>query len=111
MLDRRLGRVENAMQDIAQSLQALTRLEVYHKETKESINRAFIDIRQNRLDYEKSCEDVNKRLRIIETQLPILTMTSRWVIAGTIAIISAVFIASGAILLALGPLIVKTLGG
>lgn len=98
ILEYRLNRVEEAVSSIAESLKTLTRLEEHHKETREAINRAFEEIRTNRRDYEDSCDRVEGRLRAVELQLPILRMTSRWVIGGTLAVVSAVFATCGSIL-------------
>lgn len=110
IMEYRLSKLEEAVSSIAKSLHVLTELGVHYKETQAAIDRAFLEIRQNRLDYEKSCNTVDSRLRVVELQLPILTMTSRWVVGGTIAIVSAVFIACGAIIWALGPMLLKSIG-
>lgn len=111
VMEYRLSKVEEAVESIAESLKQLAEQGAHAKEMAEAINRAFVEIRRNREDYEKSCKDVDDRLRIIEVQLPVLMLTSRWVISGTIAVVGAVFIACGAIIWALGPSLLKSIGG
>lgn len=105
----RVGKLETAIETIAESLQTLTRLEIHHSETRESLERAFKAIEENRKAYELSCDKVDQRLRGVELQMPILKMTSRWIIGGTISIVSGVFATFGLILYALLPVISKTL--
>jgi hypothetical protein len=111
LLEYRVSKVEEAVLQIAENLQALTRLELHHKETREAMARAFGEITKNRKDFEEACEKVDLRLRGVELQLPILKMTSRWIIGGTIGVVSGVFSMLGVILWALLPYILKGTGG
>src|SRR3990172_3023584 len=105
----RVSKLEAAMSTIAESLQSLVRLEAHHSETRQALDRAFEAIKENRKDYEASCDRVDTRLRGVELQMPILKMTSRWIIGGTICIVSGVFATFGVVLWALLPVIAKSI--
>ena len=74
-LDYRLGLIEKTMASISESLKQLAALEQKHAETRESISRAFNEIAEH-----------NVRIREVELALPTIKMTSKWVIAGVLAI-------------------------
>jgi len=85
----RIGKLENAMESIATSLKTLTELEVHHAETREALERAFKGIGENRTLILASCEKMEIRVRAIENQMPILKLTSKWIISGALAVIGA----------------------
>lgn len=72
----RLEMIENALRSISETLAKLATLEQKHIETREAIERAFDAI-----------ADKDKRLRDIETEMPMLKMVKGWVITGVIGII------------------------
>jgi hypothetical protein len=86
VLDYRVTMVEQAVKDIStaltgirETLQTLAMLEVRHTETRESMARMRSVV-----------EDVERRTSAIEHGLPVLHLTSRWVIGGVIAIVGMV---------------------
>ena len=96
-IERRQDKTDEVLESIAESIKTLARVEVQHAETRESLLRAFKAIEDNRKDYEDSCDLVDKRVKEIELQMPILKMTSRWIIGGTLAIVTAAFSTLGMI--------------
>jgi hypothetical protein len=86
VLDYRVTMVEQAVKDIStaltgirETLQTLAMLEVRHTETRESMSRMRSVV-----------EDVERRTSAIEKGLPVLNLTSRWVIGGVIAVVGMV---------------------
>lgn len=74
--------VKDAVKSIDTSLQTLARLEARHSETRESLSRAFTDI-----------EDHEKRIRILEADMPTVRMIRNWVIGGMTSCVGLVGIA------------------
>lgn len=114
MIEFRVGSLESAVKDIrdavntiAKNSDIITRLETHHEETRDALTRAFKDIETNRTDYEKSCKEVDERLRPIEMQMPLLKLTSRWIIGGVVTVVGGVFATAGIVIWALLPLILK----
>jgi hypothetical protein len=64
---------------IRETLQTLAMLEVRHTETRESMARMRSVV-----------EDVERRTTAIEMGLPLLNLTSKWVIGGVISIVCLV---------------------
>ena len=106
-LESSVSKIEMSVASIDRSLQELAKLEANHAETCDSLERAFSSIERNRADYEASCEKVDDRIRVIELQMPILKMTSRWIIGGTIGIVSGSFATFGMVVYALLPILAK----
>jgi hypothetical protein len=86
VLDYRVTMVEQAVKDIStaltgirETLQTLAMLEVRHTETRESMARMRSVV-----------EDVERRTTAIEMGLPLLNLTSKWVIGGVISIVCLV---------------------
>jgi hypothetical protein len=86
VLDYRVNLVEQAVKDIStaltgirETLQTLAMLEVRHTETRENMARmrAVVD-------------DVERRTTSIEMGMPVLHLTSKWVIGGVISIVGMV---------------------
>lgn len=90
-LEMAVNEIKEAVKIIAENSSIVAKLEAHHEETRDALKRAFETISVNRDDYEKSCEKVDERLRSVELQMPILKMTSRWIIAGVICVVSAAF--------------------
>lgn len=72
-LETMVGEVRAAIKSIDISLQALTRLEQRHAETRDGLARAFAAI-----------HDQEERLRRVESDMPTVRMVRNWVIAGVI---------------------------
>lgn len=83
-------KMENAMVSVADSLKALTRLEVQHAETRESVARAFTAIGKH-----------DERLLAIDTALPTLKLSSNIFVRITTAVI--LFVAAAVV----GSVIIK----
>jgi hypothetical protein len=86
VLDYRVTMVEQAVKDIStaltgirETLQTLAMLEIRHTETRESMARMRSVV-----------EDVERRTTAIEMGLPLLNLTSKWVIGGVISIVCLV---------------------
>jgi len=75
-LEDSMAEIKNAVMGINQSLQALTRLEERHAETRQSLERAFTAI-----------EKTNKRVSAIEGELPTLKL-ARTAMFSTIGLIA-----------------------
>jgi len=76
-LEKGFEHISKAVESIAVSLEALARLEEYHKQSRSSINRSFSEI---------STHDV--RLRLLEMEMPLLKLVRGWVITGVIGIVA-----------------------
>lgn len=72
-LETMVGEVRTAVKSIDVSLQSLARLELHHSETRDGLARAF-----------KSIEDINTRMRVIETEMPTMKLVRNWIMAGVI---------------------------
>lgn len=70
-LERVVERVSTAVESIDESLKTLTRLDVKHDETRDGLGRAFVAI-----------EDHEKRMRVIESEMPTVKLGRRWIFAG-----------------------------
>src|SRR3990167_2545577 len=106
-LEQAVNEIKEAVKTIAENSTVLARLEAHHEETRESLKRAFESIATNRKDYEVRGEKVDSRLRVVEMQMPILKLTSRWIIGVVVTVIGGVFTTAGVIAWALLPLIFK----
>ena len=104
-LENAVVEIKDAVKTIAENSSVLARLEAHHEETRTALARAFKEIANNRSDYIKSCNEVDTRLRGVEMQMPILKLTSRWIIGGVITIVGGVFATAGVVIWALLPLI------
>lgn len=83
-----MGQIKDALRDIASSLNSLAILEEKHKNTTESLQRAFtmIDKHGNRLDD-------------IEKSLPYLKLASGWLFKGILFVMGILGVAAMAIVL------------
>lgn len=75
-LEKVVERVSTAVESIDESLKTLTRLDVKHDETRDGLGRAFI-----------SLEDHEKRMRVIEAEMPTIKLGRGWLFAGVIGVI------------------------
>lgn len=82
----RLARIEGAVEEIRDAIKAMAsaivdiaKLDMKHSETSNGLGRAFAEL-------EKQDERISK----IEVSLPVLKLTSGWVISGTIAVVALV---------------------
>ena len=78
---------KRTLRNIDDKLDVLIRLEVEHAETRKKVDRAFSEI-----------DTVKGQVRVIEIGLPVLKLTSKWVRAGGIGIISGVALYAWALL-------------
>jgi hypothetical protein len=77
LLEDAVRRLAESQHEISESLKQMVRLETCHVETREGLNRAFIEM-----------EKMDERLREVEQALPELKTTSRWVKWGVIAVVA-----------------------
>jgi len=75
--------MKDALKDIATSMKSLTRLEIQHKESRDALQRAFEKI-----------EDHEQRVRKIETDMPNLKLSSKWVFIAVLGALSLLGTAS-----------------
>jgi hypothetical protein len=68
--------IESTLKTVSENLVTLAQLEQKHLETKESLSRAF-----------NSMNDLNARIRDVESEMPTLKLIRGWVIAGVVGII------------------------
>lgn len=78
-LEKIVDRVSTAVESIDESLKTLTRLDVKHDETRTGLGRAFV-----------SLEDHEKRMRLIEEEMPTVKQARSWLFAGVIGVVSIV---------------------
>ena len=71
--DQSLCAIQRSTAEISRSLQQLIRLEEQHAETRRGLNRAFGEI-------QRCHAETDARLRVIEDQMPVLTLVRRWVL-------------------------------
>jgi hypothetical protein len=69
----RLGMIEETLKAISENLERLATLEQKHFETRDQVTRAF-----------DSIADHDTRIRSIETEMPTLKLTRKWVMSGVI---------------------------
>lgn len=84
VLEHRISRVENDMMEmreaikmIAESLRTLASLEAHHAETRSGLERAFSRI-----------EDIDEKLGVIAVDLPVLKLTSGWIMRGMVGAVA-----------------------
>jgi len=77
LLEDAVRRLAESQHEISESLKQMVRLETVHAETRDGLNRAFVEM-----------EKMDGRLRLIEQALPELKTTSRWVKWGVIAVVA-----------------------
>jgi hypothetical protein len=94
-LHDRLTRIEDAISVISTAIADIARLDQKHISTVEAMSRAFDEIKETK----EEIRSISKRVTSIEIALPILNMTSTWVRAGVIGIISLVGISILALVL------------
>lgn len=78
-LETAVGKIEVAVSSIAQSMQAIVRLEEHHAQTRDSVERCFAQ-----------GEDHEERLRVLEKDAPTARLVAKWVISWVIGIVSLV---------------------
>lgn len=78
----RIGVIESTLESVRDNLVKLAQLETKHLETKESLTRAF-----------NSMNEMNVRLREIETEMPTLKLVRGWIIAGFVGVLSLLGVA------------------
>jgi hypothetical protein len=76
-LEKVVERVSTAVESIDESLKTLTRLDVKHDETRDGLGRAFVSI-----------EDHEKRMRVIEAEMPTVKLGRGWLFAGITGLIA-----------------------
>lgn len=86
----RLDRLEESQHSIAQSLQALVRLEQHHSDTRQGLERAWKELtsvreRVQSVD-DQIPENLGARLKTIEDAMPTLKLTSGWVVSFTLGV-------------------------
>lgn len=99
-LEKVVGEIGQSVKSIDGSLQALTRLEARHAETRDSLSRAFTAIQ--RLE-DEDLKDHENRLRAVEADMPTFRLIRNWVIAGVIGIVALVGIAVVGVVVSAAP--------
>jgi hypothetical protein len=79
LIDYRLNLMEKSLSSISDSLRQLANLEQKHAETRDSLNRAFDQIK-----------DLSIRLNTMELEMPTLKLIRGWNIAGVVGILGLV---------------------
>lgn len=79
VIEWRLQQLEEDRKRIADALDLIVRLEHRHEETREGFART-----------QKIMEDVETRVRAVEAVMPLVKLTSNWVIVGVLGILSLV---------------------
>ena len=79
VIEWRISQLEEDRKRIADALDLIVRLEQRHEETREAFSRTH-----------KIMENVESRVRAVESALPVMQLTSKWVIAGVLGILSLV---------------------
>jgi hypothetical protein len=79
VIEWRLSQLEEDRKRIADALDLIVRLEHRHEETREGFART-----------QKIMEDVETRVRAVEAVMPLVKLTSNWVIVGVLGILSLV---------------------
>lgn len=92
-LERSVGKIEQAMESIDESLKTLARLEVHHAETRDGLTRAFEEMKTIKTEQSTVNKDVEERMREIEGQMPTLKLIRNWVIGGVGALLALVCLA------------------
>lgn len=82
-IKRAISEIRDSTKEISKSLQLLAVLEQRHAETRDGLERAFIQL----LDHET-------RLRNIEAEMPTMKMARGWTITGVIGIVGLVGLAA-----------------
>ena len=82
-LDLRVGRLEDDSRSIAESLRVLVRLEEHHEQTRAAL-----------LEGKKTMTEHDGRIRSLEVAQPLLELTSYWVRAGVLGILTLVGMAA-----------------
>ena len=75
-LEESVGEIRKAVRSIDGSLQTLTRLEVHHSETRDSLTRTFTQL-----------GDHEERIRALEIEAPSAKMIRNWIVSGVIGIV------------------------
>ena len=83
-----VGKIEEAVRTISEAMVALVRLDQKHIETSDALHRAFEEI-----------EAVSTRVTAVELALPVLKLTSRWVVTAATAVVGLVAVAVVALVL------------
>lgn len=78
----RLTMIEKTLEQIADNLSKLASLEQKHLETREALERAFSTIEKH-----------DGRLRVMETEMPTLTLVRGWIIMGVVGILGLLGVA------------------
>lgn len=99
-LEKVVGEIGQSVKSIDGSLQALTRLEARHAETRDGLARAFAAVQ--RLE-DEDLKDHENRLRVMEADMPTVRLIRGWVIAGVIGVVSLVGVAVVGIVLISSP--------
>jgi hypothetical protein len=73
----RITSLEKVVKSIDESLKILANIEIKHADTRDSLDRAFLELK-----------DQEERLRIVEADMPVIKMVKGWVVSGVIGIIA-----------------------
>jgi len=73
-LEKATESISNAVKSIDESLKVLTRLDMKHDKMRDGLGRAF-----------KELEDHESRMRLIEKEMPTITLVRGWAITGAVA--------------------------
>lgn len=77
LTEKAIEEIRDASRNIEKSLNLLAQLEQHHVATREKM-----------LELQTDHNDLDLRVRVLETEMPSLKMVKGWVIAGTIGIVS-----------------------
>lgn len=79
VVESAIEEIRDATRSIAESVQSIARLEERHAQTAQTLGRLFDD-----------AKEVEKRVRVIEADMPGLREIRRWVVGGVLSITSIV---------------------
>lgn len=78
--------IKDTLKGIGDSLETIATLETHHQYTRESINRAFVEIKR----VNERVTKLSERVQALEIQLPGLVEARGWIILAMLSIVASV---------------------